>query len=88
MRSCKKKNLEQEEVKGCLKFLTSGLLEAIIFPPALQIPEILQYCINHYDVKSKSILDKDGESLLSITKVTISSILKLSNSSFASFSPS
>lgn len=79
------KFLEEAEIKGCLKVFISRLLKDIVFLPTLQSLELLQYCLNHYDIKSKSILSKNGEPLLSITRYTISFVLKLCKSPFASF---
>ena len=61
------------EVNGCMEVLTSGLIEATAFPPAFIIPKLLQLCIDHYDVRSKSIVSKDGNTILSITRETIAS---------------
>ena len=69
-----------------MEILTSGLVEAATFPPTLLSPELLQLYIDHYDVRSKSILNKDGESVLSISKETIASVLRLRKSTFAAFS--
>lgn len=76
-----------EEVKGCMEILTSGLIEAAAFPPAFVHPELLQLCIDYYDVRSKSIVSKNGNVILSVSRETISSVLKLTTSTFATFSP-
>ena len=76
-----------DESNGCMEILTSGLVEAAPFPPALLSPESLQICIDHHDVRSKSIINKDGEPMLSISRETIASVLCLSKSIFVSFSP-
>lgn len=75
-----------DESNGCIEILTSGLVEATTFPPALLRHELLQICIDHYDVRSKSIVNKDGEIVLSISRETISSILCLPKRNFATFS--
>ena len=74
------------ETNGCMEVLTSGLIEAATFPLALVSPELLQVCIDHYDVRSKSILSKDGTTILSISRETIASILHLPESTFVAFS--
>ena len=76
-----------DELNGCMEILTSDLLEAVAFPFALLSHELLQFCIDHYDVRSKSIINKDGEPMLSISRETIASILFLVESKFATFSP-
>ena len=76
-----------DKVNGYLEILKSGLIEATTFPPSFLSPELLQLCINHYDVRTKSILNKDGEPVLSISRETISSVLQLPESTFAAFSP-
>ena len=63
-----------DEVNGCMEVLTSGLIKATTFPSAFISPKLLQLCIYHYDVKSKSIVSKDGNTILSITRETIASI--------------
>ena len=50
-------------------------------------PKLLQLCIDHYDVKSKSIVSRDGTTILFISRETISSILCLTKNTFATFSP-
>ena len=75
------------ETNGCMEVLTSGLIEATTFPPTFVSPELLQLCIDHYDVKSKSIVSSDGTTILSISRETISSILQLTTNIFAAFSP-
>ena len=57
-----------------MEVLTSGLIEASTFPPAFISLELLQFCIDHYDVRSKSIVSKYGNTILSITRETIASI--------------
>ena len=47
----------------------------------------MQVCIDHYDVRNKSIVSKDGNTVLSISKETIASVLCLPESTFAAFSP-
>lgn len=80
--------LEQAyEVNGCLEILKSGLVKAAAFPPSLLSPKLLHFCIDHYDVRTKSILNKDGEPVLSISWETISSILRLPECTFVAFSP-
>ena len=75
------------ETNGCMEVLTSGLIEAATFPPAFVSTELLQLCIDHYDVKSKSIVSRDGTTILSISRETISSILRLTTNTFSAFSP-
>lgn len=82
-----KKFLDQAEVKGCLEILTSGLLEEVTFPPTFLSLELLQFNVDHYDVKTKSILIKKGDRMLSITIETISFVLKLLEFSFFIFYP-
>ena len=80
--------LEQaDEVNGCLEILTNGLIEVVVFPSALLSPELLQLCIDHYDIRTKSILNKDGEPMLSISRETISLVLHLPECTFATFTP-
>lgn len=47
-----------------MEVLTTGLIEAASFPPAFVSPELLQLCIDHYDVKIKSIVSRDGNTIL------------------------
>ena len=70
-----------------MEVLTSGLIEAVTFPPTFTSPELLQLCIDHYNVKSKSIVSEDGTTILSILRETIASILRLTTNTFAMFSP-
>ena len=65
------------KVNGCSKILMSGLLKVATFPHALLRHELLQLCIYHYDARTKSILNRNGELVLSIMRETISSILCL-----------
>ena len=69
-----------------MEILTSGLVKATTFPPALLSPRLLQICIDHYDVRSKSIVNKDGGPILSISRETFASILHLLESTFPTFS--
>ena len=59
-----------------LEVVTSDLIKPTTFPPALSSLELLQFCIDHYNVKAKIILSI-WKPILSINKETISSILKL-----------
>ena len=70
------------KVNGCMEVLTSGLIEAVAFPPAFISLKLLQLCIDHYDVRSKSIVNKDGNTILSITRETIASIFQLTTNTF------
>ena len=70
-----------------MEVLTSGLIEAAAFPLAFVSPKLLQLCIDHYDVKSKSIVSSDGTTILSISREAISSILQLTMNTFSLFSP-
>lgn len=77
--------LEQANgVNGCLEILTSGLIEVVYFPSTLLSPKLIQFYIYHYDVRSKSILNKDGEPVLPISRETISSVLHFA---FVAFTP-
>ena len=76
-----------DKVSGYLEILTSGLMEAVTFPLSFSSPELLQSCIDHYDVRTKTILNKDGELVLSISRETMSLVLQLPESTFAVFSP-
>ena len=58
-----------------LEILTSGLIEAATFPPSFVCLELLQLCIDHYDVRTKNILNKDGKLVSSISRETISLVL-------------
>lgn len=75
------------EVNGCMEVLTSGLIESVAFPPAFVNPKLLQLCIDHYDVKSKSIVSSNGNTILPISRETISSVLQLTSNTFSTFSP-
>lgn len=75
------------EVNGCMEVLTIGLIEAFAFPPAFISPELLQFCIENYHVRSKSIVSKDGNTILSITREAIASIFQLTTNTFVAFSP-
>ena len=70
-----------------MEVLKSGLIKATAFPPTFVNPELLQLCIDHYDVKSKSIVSRDGNTILPISRETISSIFQLKANTFAAFSP-
>ena len=70
-----------------MEILTSGLVEAVAFSPTLLCLELLQLYIDYNDVRSKSIINKDGEPMLSISRETIASVLCLLESTFAKFSP-
>ena len=63
------------ETNGCMEALTSGLIKATAFPPTFVSLELLQLYIDHYDIKSKSIVSRDDTTILSISRETISSIL-------------
>lgn len=76
-----------DKSNGCVEVLTSGLIEAVTFPPSFLSPELLQICIDHYDVKSKSIVSEDGKTVFLISRETITSMLRLSESTFIAFSP-
>ena len=75
------------EVNGCIEVLTSGLIEAVTFLLSFFILELLQVYIDHYDVKIKSIVSKDGNMILSISRDTIAFVLQFLESTFAAFSP-
>ena len=75
------------EANGSMEVLTSGLIEVVAFPPAFMSPELLQLCIDHYDVKSKSIVSEDGTTILSISRETMSYVLCLTTNTFVVFSP-
>ena len=64
-----------DEVNGCMEVLTSELIKAVAFPPTFISPKLLQLCIDHYDVRSKSIVSRDGNTILSTIRETIVSIL-------------
>lgn len=70
-----------------MEVLMSGLIEAATFPPTFINPELLQLCIDHYDVRSKSIVSKDGNTILPISRETISPVLQLTTNIFFTFSP-
>ena len=70
-----------------MEVLTSGLIEVATFPPAFISPELLQLCIDYYDVKIKSIMSKDGTTILSISRETIAYVLRLTTNTFVVFSP-
>ena len=70
------------KTNGCMEVLTSGLIEAAAFPLAFVSLELLHLYIDHYDVKSKSIVSSDGTTILSISRETISSMLQLTTNTF------
>ena len=74
-------------MNGCLEILTRDLIEAAAFPPALLTLKLLQPCIDQYDVRTKIILNKDGEPMISISRETISSNLCLPECTFTTFTP-
>lgn len=78
--------LEKGEIKGCLEVMVRRL-KVVAFPPTLQSCELLQHYINHYNIKSKIVLNKNGKPFISITRETIASIFKLPEFSFSNFSP-
>ena len=57
------------------------------FPPTLLSLELLNLCIDHYHVRTKSILNKYGEPVLSISRETVSSVLHLPECTFSKFGP-
>ena len=75
------------ETNGCMEVLSSGLIEAVAFPPSFVSPELLQLSIDHYDVRSKSILSEDGTTVLSILRETVASVLHLTTNTFAVILP-
>ena len=75
-----------DKSKGYLEILTSGLIQAATFPHSLISLELLQLCIEHYDVRSKGIVNRDGEVVLAISRETIASVLHFPESTFATFS--
>ena len=75
------------QANGCMEVLTRRLIEAVAFPPTFVSLELLQLCIDHYDVKSKSIVNEDGTTILSISRETISFVLRLMTNTFAILSP-
>ena len=76
-----------DKSKGYLEVLTSGLIQAMTFPPSLISPKLHQLCIEHYDVRSKGIVNRDGEVVLAISRETVASMLHFLESTFATFSP-
>ena len=70
-----------------MEVLTSGLIEAAAFPPAFTSPELLQLCIDNYDLKRKSIVSEDGTTILSISRENITLVLHLTTNIFAMFLP-
>ena len=53
------------------KLLGSGLVEAVGFPVAMQAPELILECINHYNPDTKQILLPDQTVLISIDRQAI-----------------
>lgn len=70
-----------------LEILSSGLVEATAFAPAIPCPELVRECIARYDPISETIKRDNGETLLAINREVISSIFKLPDYQFSNFSP-
>ena len=60
-----------ERLKG------SGLVEAAGFPVAVQAPEVMLECINHYIPDSKQILLPDQSVLISVDRQAVVNCLRL-----------
>ncbi|GLJ46408.1 hypothetical protein SUGI_0978030 [Cryptomeria japonica] len=48
--------------------LSSGIIEAAAFPPAIPCPELVRECIGRYDPVFKTIRRDNGETLLAINR--------------------
>ena len=53
------------------KLRDSGLVEAAGFPVAVQAPELIYECINHYDLDTQQIILPDSTVLISINRQTV-----------------
>ena len=60
-----------ERLKG------SGLVEAAKFPVAVQAPELILECINHYNPDTKQILLPDQSVLISIDRKAVVNCLRI-----------
>lgn len=85
-------DLKERVFKGvdksfCIEILSSGLLEAAAFPPAIPCPELVRECIARYDPVSETIKRDNGETLLAINREVIASVFKISDYQFSNFSP-
>lgn len=70
-----------------VKVLSSGLIEAATFPPAIPCPKLVRECIARYDPASKTIMRDNDETLLAINHEVISFVFKLPDYQFSNFSP-
>lgn len=70
-----------------LEILSSGLIEASAFPPAIPCPKLVRECIARYDPISETIKRDNGETLLAINREVISSVFKLPDYKLSNFSP-
>ena len=66
------RRLRSESIQPITKKLRgSGLVEAIGFPVAVQAPELIYECINHYNLNTRQILLPDHTVLISIDRKTM-----------------
>lgn len=69
-----------------MEILSSGLIEAVTFPPSIPGLELIRECIARYDPVSETIRKDNGETLLSINCEVISSVFKIPDYQFSNFS--
>ena len=53
------------------KLRDSGLVEADMFPVAVQAPEVIYECMNHYNLDTQQIIMSDSTVLISINRQTV-----------------
>lgn len=59
------------------KLVSSGLLEAVAFPPAIECPELVVEYANRYDPNTRCIKKVSGEVLVRISRTSVSAALRV-----------
>ena len=59
------------------KLASSGFLEVVVFPLAIECPELVVECANHYDPNTRCIKEFSGEVLVRISETSVSSALRI-----------
>ena len=60
-----------------LKLASSGLLEVVVFPSAIECLELVVECANHYDPNTKYISKNLGKVLVRIYRTSVSTALRI-----------
>lgn len=59
------------------RIVDSDLIEAVVFPLALQCPKLVLECMNPYDTYHTCIKDANGGVLLNVERETIMVVFKI-----------